>query len=274
MLNKSTTIPQNKMVEKSVSAENFTSTKSNDIYVKPQPRGVYFKKSLHPSGSKIAEKRLAKPADSSSTSLSAMLANRAQSLDIASAAAPTNNKTFTGVITDATGHALAGVKVVIKGTQLTALTDTAGRFTISPPTDGGTLNIAYSGYKSTQVALNGKDSLKVVLNESVSELAEISVPGYAEDKLTGLAHPLQGWKAFKDYIKNNAFMPNGERGRVKLAFKVSADGSIKGVRIIRGKSDAMNQKAIALLVSGPEWSNQGDMREIKIKIRFRKLRNT
>ena len=275
-LNKSTVLPQNNLAKPPVSAEQFASDNLNRTSVQPNKQTAYVNKSRGKLHLNIIEKNEVYLVDNKSESISAMLANREQSLDISDVTpvVPTVNKIVTGIITDATGHGLAGVKVAIEGTQLSALTDTAGTFNITNPAQGGMLNVAYRGYKPTQVALTGKDSLKIVLNESISELAEISVPGYAEANPAGLAHPLLGWKAFKDYIRKNAHMVNGETGRVKLAFNVAANGSITGVRIIRGKNDAMNRKAIALLVGGPEWSSQGDIKEVKIKIRFRKFKNT
>ncbi|EHQ26762.1 energy transducer TonB family protein [Mucilaginibacter paludis] len=220
----------------------------------------------------------AETTDQPAQTIAQVLANRAQSLEIQNTApaVPVKpvDKKISGIITDPTGHALSGVKIAVKGTPLTAVTDANGAFTITELPAQGTLSIAYAGYETRQVPLNNTDSIKVVLKESATELATVSVPGYVDDdKPSHQSHPLMGWKAFRDYLRKNAVMPDGETGRVKLAFKVSADGSIKGIRVIRGKSDAMNQKAMELVLNGPEWKGMDESKELKLKIRFRRAKS-
>lgn len=216
----------------------------------------------------------AETADQPAQTIAQVLANRAQNLELQNAPAPPVNKTISGTITDPTGHALSGVKIAVKGTSLTAVTDTNGLFIITGPPAQGTLSIAYAGYETRQVPLNDTNNMKVVLKESATELATVSVPGYVDDdKSSHESHPIMGWKAFRDYLKKNAVMPDGETGRVKLAFKVSADGSIKGIRVIRGKSEAMNQKAMELVLNGPEWRGIDESKELKLKIRFRRAKS-
>lgn len=191
----------------------------------------------------------------------------------ANTAATDNN--ITGIITDPTGHSLAGVKVGIKGTRLNALTDTNGRFSLAAaPSVKGILNVAYSGYDAKQVRLNGNNNLKVTLNESTNELATVSVTAYVEDdKPANKTHPAIGWKAFRDYLRKNAFVETGETGLVKLAFTVSADGIINGIRVTHGNNDEMNQKAIDLVLNGPVWKGINNS-EMRLKIQFRKAKDS
>lgn len=180
------------------------------------------------------------------------------------------DKSITGTVTDPTGHALAGVKVNVKGTKLKSVTDKNGVFSIASDLKKGTLNVAYSGYDNKHIRLNGRDSLKVVLNESTNELASVSVTAFVDDdKPANKTHPTIGWKAFRDYIKRNAHMPDGETGLVKLAFTVGADGMINGIRVIHGDNDEMNKRAIDLVLNGPVWKGINS-KETRLKIQFRK----
>lgn len=180
-----------------------------------------------------------------------------------------DDKHIAGIITDATGHALAGVKVHIKGTKLNTKTDSNGRFSIASASKG-TLSIAAYGYNNKQISLKDKNNLKVVLNESTNQLAYVSVTAYVEDdKPTNKTHPAIGWKAFREYLRKNAFLETGETGVVKLAFTVDTAGIIKGIRVIKGKNVAMNQKAVDLIVNGPDWKGITPG-ETRLKILFRK----
>jgi hypothetical protein len=182
---------------------------------------------------------------------------------------------ITGIVTDPTGHTLAGVKVKLKGTKLTAKTDSNGVFSIASIPVKGTLSIANTGYYTKQVRLKGSDSLKVILNESANELASVSVTAFVDDdKPAHKTHPSIGWRAFRDYLQKNAVMPNGETGLVKLAFTVSANGIINGIRVIRGNNEEMNQRAIDLVLNGPVWKSVSDVKEMRLKIQFRKPKDS
>lgn len=186
-----------------------------------------------------------------------------------------NKDQIAGRVTDPTGHALAGVKVRVKGTRLITRTDTNGRFSLFTKETKGILNIAATGFDAKQIKLDtNKHDLKVVLNESPDQLASVSVTAYVEDdKPANRTHPAIGWRAFREYLRHNAFVETGETGLVKLAFTVSTDGNINDIRVIRGKNDAMNQKAIDLVLNGPAWKGitKGEMR---LKILFRKSKES
>ncbi len=174
-----------------------------------------------------------------------------------------------GTVTDATGHGLSGVKVKVAGTRIIAKTDSAGRFSL-PKVTQGTLNIAAAGYDAKHIKLDGGSQLNVVLNESANSLASVQVTAYVEDdKPANKTHPTIGWKAFRDYLRKNAFTDDGETGVVKLAFNVDTLGTINNIHILKGKNEAMNQKAIALILHGPDWKGitKG---ETRLKILFRK----
>ena len=66
------------------------------------------------------------------------------------------------VVSGSDNEPLPGVNVVVKGTTNGGITDLDGNFTLSVPADA-TLSITYIGFKSQEVAVNGKNSLKIVL---------------------------------------------------------------------------------------------------------------
>mgnify|MGYP003330701841 CR=1 FL=1 len=70
-----------------------------------------------------------------------------------------------GVISDAaTGDALPGVAVQLKGSTTTyALTDASGSYAITVPSNG-TLVVTCLGYASQEIAIDGKSVINVGLN--------------------------------------------------------------------------------------------------------------
>jgi len=91
-----------------------------------------------------------------------------------------------GLVTDAAGKPLSGATIVLKGTSVTAQTDTAGRFSINAPADG-TLIISYVGYSTVEVAINGKQELTVSVQENREDLNQAIVVGYQSQRRSSIA---------------------------------------------------------------------------------------
>ncbi|MCC6462945.1 MAG: TonB-dependent receptor [Saprospiraceae bacterium] len=88
-----------------------------------------------------------------------------------------------GVVTDATsGEALIGVSVAVKGTNLGAITDVNGAYTLNVPEANALLIFSYTGYASQEIALNGRSTLDLKLGVSENLLNEIVVVGYGTQK--------------------------------------------------------------------------------------------
>lgn len=85
------------------------------------------------------------------------------------------------VVSGSDNEPLPGVNVVVKGTTNGGITDLDGNFTLSVPADA-TLSITYIGFKSQEVAVEGKHSLKIVLQEDTETLDEVVVVGYGVQK--------------------------------------------------------------------------------------------
>jgi outer membrane biosynthesis protein TonB len=112
-----------------------------------------------------------------------------------------------------------------------------------------------------------KDSIKPTLRTSAPVIAKLD--NQTESRQP---QPLNGWKSYREYIKQKAVMPDGETGKIKLAFVVYANGNIDDFKIIRGQSEAMNQKAIEIIKNGPEWRGDADdkPKQVRLKIKFHK----
>ena len=97
------------------------------------------------------------------------------------------------VVSGSDNEPLPGVNVVVKGTTNGGITDLDGNFTLSVPADA-TLSITYIGFKSQEVAVNGKNSLKIVLQEDSETLDEVVVVGY------GVKKTIMYLKAYKNKV--------------------------------------------------------------------------
>lgn len=86
-----------------------------------------------------------------------------------------------GRVTDEKGNPVAGATVVIHGTTKGVTTDVNGRFRINANPDD-VLRISFIGYKTEVVPLKGKTTLDVRLEAEVSNLEEVTVVAFGEQK--------------------------------------------------------------------------------------------
>ncbi len=91
-------------------------------------------------------------------------------------------KTVTGTITDRTGMPLAGVTVIIEGTQKGTVTNFDGAYTIVLTDNENVLVFSSLGYKTERFEVNDNKIISIVMEEDLSQLDEVVLIGYGEQK--------------------------------------------------------------------------------------------
>ncbi|MCD8293452.1 MAG: TonB-dependent receptor [Prevotellaceae bacterium] len=90
-----------------------------------------------------------------------------------------------GVVNDAMGP-ITGASVIEKGNVTNGtITDLDGNFTLNV-SPGATLVISFIGYKTQEVALNGRNSINTTLHEDTEMLEEVVVVGFGTQKKVNL----------------------------------------------------------------------------------------
>lgn len=93
---------------------------------------------------------------------------------------------ITGTVTgESDGSPIPGVAVVVQGTTVGTITDFDGTFTINAASDA-VLVFSYLGFKSETVALNGRSTVNITLEEDTQALDEVVVVGYGTQKKSDL----------------------------------------------------------------------------------------
>ena len=95
------------------------------------------------------------------------------------------SQTVSGTVVDATGEAVVGVVVMVKGTANGTTTGVDGSFSINAP-GNATLQFSSIGYKETEAAVKGRSNIKVVLEEDVLFIDDAVVVGYGVQKKENL----------------------------------------------------------------------------------------
>lgn len=81
-----------------------------------------------------------------------------------------------GKVTTSSGEALPGVNVLVKGTSEGTVTDANGAYKMTAR--NGTLVFSFIGYKTLEIAVGGRTTLDVTLEDDVTTLEQIIVVGY------------------------------------------------------------------------------------------------
>ena len=93
---------------------------------------------------------------------------------------------ITGTVKDTDGQPLIGVSIVVKGTTLGSITDVNGNFRFEVPVDAKVIVCTYVGMKTQEVAVEGRSSLTVVMEEDIIGMEEVVVVGYGTQKRINL----------------------------------------------------------------------------------------
>jgi len=94
----------------------------------------------------------------------------------------------TGKITDSSGIPLPGVSVVVKGTTNGTISNAGGTYSLSNIPENGTLQFSFVGMKMQEVAVGGKTTINVTLEEETVGIEEVVAIGYGTQRkkdLTG-----------------------------------------------------------------------------------------
>jgi len=98
------------------------------------------------------------------------------------------DRAITGIVSDDTGEPIPGVSVLLIGTSRGTVTDLDGRFEITVPDGGGSLQFSFIGFVTQSVDIGNQNELTITLNQDLSSLDEVVVVGYGTQRkkdLTG-----------------------------------------------------------------------------------------
>ena len=168
------------------------------------------------------------------------------------------------------GLPLPGVTIFIKGTTLGALTSEDGKYVLSAPTSAKTLVFSYVGYKTQEIAIEGKTRIDAVLGQDLFKVDEVVVVAYGTQQkrdITGSVASVKGdaiqaipVQSFDQALQGKAAgvsitMPNGVLNnppviRIRGFNSISGSSSplivVDGVPVFTGDVSATNTYANAL----------------------------
>lgn len=171
----------------------------------------------------------------------------------------------TGKVTDqATGETLVGVSILIKGTNVGAVTDINGKFTVTAA-ENAVLVVSYIGYTTQEVPVDGKPLLNIKLQSSSKGLNEVVVVGYGVQKkvtVTGAVVSVKGDELIKSPATN---LSNSIAGRMAgvTATNPGGEPGYDGSTIrIRGTNTLGNSDPLVVIDGVPSPAGQNTIDRI------------
>lgn len=169
--------------------------------------------------------------------------------------------TLEGTVKDAAGLTLPGVNILEKGTKNGTSTDFDGRYKIKLTNPKAVLTFSFIGFKTKEVATEGKTKIDVFLSEDSNSLNEVVVIGYGSVKkgdLTGAVATLSGNDVRKTPLSNVAEALTGRIAGVQVtSSEGSPDSDIK-IRI-RGGGSLTQDSSPLIIVDGFPVNSMNDI---------------
>ena len=174
------------------------------------------------------------------------------------------NGTCTGIVKDATGEAIIGASVVVKGTTNGTITGLDGDFSLSNVKNGDVIVISFVGYTTQEIKFAGRP-LDVVLKDDTQLLGEVVVTALGmkrEQKALGYAVT----ELKSEDLYTNAVNPVASlQGKVAGVEIANSDGGIFGsTKIqIRGASTLGSNNQPIYVVDGVILDNATQGSEVE-----------
>lgn len=147
---------------------------------------------------------------------------------------PSNTQKVKGTVTDKSGEAIIGANVTLLGSSNNGtITDVEGNFVLEVPSNG-ILKVTYIGYTTQEVAIKGRTSLAITLNDDSELLDEVVVIGYGTARkkdLTGAVGLVGGEALEKRHTTTISAALQGAVSGVSVARKGGAPESSPEIRV-------------------------------------------
>ena len=158
---------------------------------------------------------------------------------------------ITGIISDASGFPMPGVTVVIEGTKKGAVSNFGGEYIIQIEVENQALVFSSLGYETQRIIIGDKSIIDLVMKEDFSQLDEVVLIGYGEQKREDVSGAVSSIKP-----ENIVQAATGSVG-----FDRALGGLVKGVQVSQssgrpGSPVRLNIRGITSPLSGFGGLNQ------------------
>ncbi|MDP2338805.1 MAG: SusC/RagA family TonB-linked outer membrane protein [Bacteroidota bacterium] len=168
-------------------------------------------------------------------------------------------KSVSGKVTDSTGASLPGVSVVVKGSTSGTITDASGTFSLANVSSDATLVFSFIGLKTQEIAVGGKTTINVTLEEESIGLDEVVAVGYGIQKksdITGAISSINVANLAGTPLKSLDQALQGRTAGVLMVQTSGMPGAGSTVRIRGGNSISGGNEPLYVIDGTPIYPGQ------------------
>ncbi len=165
-------------------------------------------------------------------------------------------RTVVGKVTDASGDALPGATVLVKGTNDGTTTDDNGNYKVNVPANANTLVVSYTGFNTQEVVLGASNVVNVSMQEGIS-LSETVVTALGitkqKNQLSYSAQKVEGEEVSRTRDGN---VVNSLAGKV-AGLNIKRNNSLGGSTniVLRGNKSLTGDNQALFVVDGVPVDN-------------------
>lgn len=159
--------------------------------------------------------------------------------------------TVSGTVSDALGP-LPGANILVKGTTNGTQSDFDGNFTLEDVSEDAVLVFSYVGFKTREIAVDGRSAINVVMEEDAHALDEVVIIGYGETTrrdATGSVVSVKAEDFNKGVIASPEELIQGKSAGVQITSSSGEPGAGINIRI-RGTSSVRSNNNPLFVVDG------------------------
>ncbi|HOS45826.1 MAG TPA: TonB-dependent receptor [Paludibacter sp.] len=146
------------------------------------------------------------------------------------------NTQISGHVTDENNEPVIGAQIIEKGTKNGTISRMDGSFSLQVQSLRAKLEVISLGYESTEISLDGKNFVNIVLKETSLDLEEVVVIGYGTAKKSDLTGSITSIKS-DELMKTNP-----------VSINQALQGKISGVQV--NQSDGAPGAGISIQIRG------------------------
>lgn len=167
-------------------------------------------------------------------------------------------------------EAAIGATIQVKGTNIGAVTDIEGNYSVNVPNAQAILVFSYTGFATQEIEVGNQTTINVALSESASQLDEVVVTGYGAQKRSNISGSVATVSAAEIAERPILRVEQALQGRtagVQIAQNSGSPGSTLSVRV-RGVGTINNADPLYIVdgipVDGLDFLNPNDIETINV----------
>jgi TonB-linked SusC/RagA family outer membrane protein len=181
-------------------------------------------------------------------------------------------QSVSGKVTGASGEALPGVSIVVKGTTTGVNSDMDGTYSINVPSSNTTLVFSFIGFLTKEISVSGQSRIDVSLDLDVTTLEEVVVVGYGTQKKSDITGTVASLPKERLELAPNLNIAQAIQGSIPgVVIQTTSAGAAPSESIeIRGRNSILASNEPLVVIDGVPYGgslsdiNPNDVQSIEV----------